>query len=291
MNRITQYLKQPYEGEHRPLFNTILVVLIVSFILIVFQPFGIFKLTGWEFAVTVGVSMVGTGIGMLISSYLLPKVLKKFYPNSTIGTYILDTLLTIFIVAICHASVSTIYSLLRWEATTQELINNFLFFFVVTILPSPIILIILAILFRNRMLTSNLQEAQKLNSLLLAKNQQDNNSKSNETVTLSGITKESIELNLEDLLFLEAFGNYVKVNYLHENKLKQKLLRTTIKQMEDVLQKYPSIIRCHRAFLVNTSKISAVKGNSQGYKLAFLYIEEEVPVSRAYAKALKEQLD
>ena len=81
------------------------------------------------------------------------------------------------------------------------------------------------------------------------------------------------------------------MNYRKENVTKQKLLRATIKQMEDKLQQYPSVIKCHRAFLVNLNNIKSVKGNSQGYRLVFDGTEEEVPVSRAYTKELKEQIE
>lgn len=49
----------------------------------------------------------------------------------------------------------------------------------------------------------------------------------------------------------------------------------------------PFIIRCHRAFLVNIRMVVKVDGNSQGYKLNLEGCEEEVPVSRAYAKEVK----
>lgn len=49
----------------------------------------------------------------------------------------------------------------------------------------------------------------------------------------------------------------------------------------------PFIIRCHRAFLVNIRMVVKVDGNSQGYKLNLEGCEEDVPVSRAYAKEVK----
>ena len=49
----------------------------------------------------------------------------------------------------------------------------------------------------------------------------------------------------------------------------------------------PFYIRCHRAFLVNIRMVVKVDGNSQGYKLNLEGCEEEVPVSRAYAKEVK----
>jgi DNA-binding LytR/AlgR family response regulator len=100
-----------------------------------------------------------------------------------------------------------------------------------------------------------------------------------------------MKLHPEQFIYLEAYGNYVKVNYYTEDGLaKQKLLRATIKQMEDALAPVPFIIRCHRAYLVNTKHITSVKGNSQGYKVSFDYPIEDIPVSRAYTKELQSSL-
>ena len=72
-----------------------------------------------------------------------------------------------------------------------------------------------------------------------------------------------------------------------EKKITWRLLRATMKQAEEAVSACPFIIRCHRAFLVNIRMVVKVDGNSQGYKLNLEGCEEEVPVSRAYAKEVK----
>ena len=92
-------------------------------------------------------------------------------------------------------------------------------------------------------------------------------------------------------LYAEAKGNYVKVGYRSdsdkEKKITWRLLRATMKQAEEAVSACPFIIRCHRAFLVNIRMVVKVDGNSQGYKLNLEGCEEDVPVSRAYAKEVK----
>lgn len=94
-----------------------------------------------------------------------------------------------------------------------------------------------------------------------------------------------------DFLYAEAKGNYVKVGYRSdsdkEKKITWRLLRATMKQAEEAVSACPFIIRCHRAFLVNIRMVVKVDGNSQGYKLNLEGCEEDVPVSRAYAKEVK----
>ena len=74
------------------------------------------------------------------------------------------------------------------------------------------------------------------------------------------------------------------------DKINQKLLRGTMKQAEDAVSACSAIIRCHRAFLVNTSAVVKVEGNMQGYRLHLKMGNAEVPVSRAYAKDLRKHL-
>ena len=113
---------------------------------------------------------------------------------------------------------------------------------------------------------------------------------SNEFVTFEGNSKDAVKVDINQLLYIEANGNYVNIHYIEDDKLKKKMLRTTIKQIEESLTDYPHIIRCHRAFIVNTSVIEHVKGNSQGYRLHFNGIEDEIPVSRAFLKKIKDQI-
>jgi DNA-binding LytR/AlgR family response regulator len=109
-------------------------------------------------------------------------------------------------------------------------------------------------------------------------------------IVLSGSTKESVTLYPDSILYIESSGNYVKINCLHNNVVKQKQLRTTITQLDKELQPYPSIARCHRAYMVNTSFITHVEGNSQGFRLRLRHVKEEVPVSRSYLKVIRDRL-
>ena len=71
----------------------------------------------------------------------------------------------------------------------------------------------------------------------------------------------------------------------------QCLLRMTMKQAEEVTGGSPLVVKCHRAFLVNLRKVVKVSGNSQGYRLLLEGCPEEIPVSRAYSKQVKELME
>ena len=152
---------------------------------------------------------------------------------------------------------------------------------------------------RNLQLTRNLKEAMEMNGHLSRRispevgiaSLEDKVFSSEEALVFAGGTKEMLEVKAGDFLYAEAKGNYVKVGYRSdsdkEKKITWRLLRATMKQAEEAVSACPFIIRCHRAFLVNIRMVVKVDGNSQGYKLNLEGCEEEVPVSRAYAKEVK----
>jgi hypothetical protein len=290
MNKLFQYLSrpQPHPVALKRWRIVVISSLIVLFVLGIFQPFGIGTMLQSSFVILAGFVLV-TIVGVSIVVYLLPLFFKRFYSeNWTVGKNLLNGCLIVLIIS----SGNTYYHYLLTRNNSQFSVGSvadmFLFYLVITFLVSIVPFIIIAFLQHNRSLSQHLQEAQDLNKKLAEEIPPPQTVYNSEPITLSGNTKDSIELHPEQFIYLEAYGNYVKVNYTEGDLLKQKLLRTTIKQMEDALAPVPFIIRCHRAYLVNIKHITSVKGNSQGYKVSFDYPTEDVPVSRGYTKALIE---
>ena len=98
---------------------------------------------------------------------------------------------------------------------------------------------------------------------------------------LRGTTNESVTLQISHLLFIEAVGNYVKVCHLRDGQVHTDMLRATMKQMEETLQGYPMIVRCHRAFLVNLGQVEQIVSHSGSTQLLIKHCRESLPVSRS----------
>ena len=95
-------------------------------------------------------------------------------------------------------------------------------------------------------------------------------------------SKERFELNPGDILFVESMQNYVVVYYENHQGHEQKILRSTLAAVEDVLHT-TSVQRSHRSFLVNRDKIERVEGNAQGLKLSLRGVDaKKIPVSRRF---------
>ena len=136
--------------------------------------------------------------------------------------------------------------------------------------------------FRNKYLAMELEELRQLNNEL--KEMQEPRL---QELTLTGTTNESVTLQISHLLYIEAVGNYVKVNHLHDGQVRSDMLRTTMKQMEETLQDYPMIVRCHRAFLVNLGQVEQIVSHSGSTQLLIRQCHESLPVSRSNMAQVK----
>ena len=138
--------------------------------------------------------------------------------------------------------------------------------------------------FRSRYLAAELEELRLLNEKLKSLT-------AGGEATLSGTTNESVTLDIADLLYIEAVGNYVKVMQIRNGEVKTNMLRATMKQMEDTLKAYPAIVRCHRAFLVNLGQVEQISSNSHAMQLVMHHSHDAIPVSRSNMAEIKEAVN
>ena len=157
--------------------------------------------------------------------------------------------------------------------------------------------------FRSRYLAAELEETRQMNEQLKklqtlntgAPRQTEDDLPIGDTdqdsqITLEGTTNEHVTLDISDLLYIEAVGNYVKVCQLQGNEVHTNMLRATMKQMENSLQAYPMIVRCHRAFMVNLGQVEQISSNSRAMQLVMRHSHDAIPVSRSNVNKLKELL-
>ena len=87
-----------------------------------------------------------------------------------------------------------------------------------------------------------------------------------------------LKIELSNLICINSANNYIEVNYLQDQELKSKLLRTTLKQIHS---KVPSLIKVHRSYLVNPVHFMTwIDSKTLGLT------KMEVPVSKKYKNDL-----
>ena len=130
-----------------------------------------------------------------------------------------------------------------------------------------------------------------LSRFLKAVNKVNENNKMNSTVseTVSDIKNGSIflkgdkvhhQIQIKDILFVEAYGNYVKVY----SKEKMIVIHEKISTLETVLSKY-GVLRVHKSFLVTTEHITSIQGNR-------IHIQDyKIPIGQTYKNSINELIN
>lgn len=291
MNKLTELLQSPYPTLYQRWKSVVIPPVIIFLILYILQPFGISRIEGDKCWVALGSALIAA-CALTISTYLLPALFPSYYKekNWTLGKYMLNLFLLLLLISV------GVWAYMSW--LTGRWLDGRLFFLALTwvMVLAPFPTIFFLMWNRNLLLTRNLREATEMNFYLAEKISQEDTEASpekeeisSELLTFSGGTKEVLEVQAADFLYAEAEGNYIKVHYrpVQGGRVVQKMLRATMKQAEEAIAACPFVIRCHRAYLVNMQWVVKVDGNSQGYRLRLEECEEEIPVSRAFAKEVK----
>ena len=287
--KIRRYLQSPYPVVYQRWKVVLISSLVVFLILLVLQPFGISGIEGHKFWILLGFMGV-TAVFLSIPVYLFACLFPEFYKEEgwTVWKQIVNLLMVILFIAVGNWLYSTfVFGWgLRWDV--------FCVFALFTLVIGLFTTVLFILLNQNRLLAIHLEEATEMNLHLQRSVSAMESIETAEIVSLlsfQGGTRESMELDSKDLLYIESDGNYIRVNYQKGGRTMQCLLRMTMKQAEEVTGGSPLVAKCHRAFLVNLRKVVKISGNSQGYRLLLEGCPEEIPVSRAYSKQVKELME
>jgi len=152
---------------------------------------------------------------------------------------------------------------------------------------------VITLLLRNNVLRQNLLSAIKVNQELekisVMKNEVSKPSSTLNQITIFSDTTDTLNLNLPDLLFVEADDNYSTIFWKNGGDIQKKMLRMNLKNVETQIDNVYTI-RCHRSYIVNVNAISNVSGNTNGYKLKIRDSDFSIPVSRPKGKEVIEKI-
>lgn len=93
------------------------------------------------------------------------------------------------------------------------------------------------------------------------------------------------------ILFVNAEANYVKIHYAESGKVKEYMLRTSMKSIEGMTPG-SGLVRCQRSYFVNPEHIKVLRKDKDGFYYAELDMPDiqEVPVSKQYFDTLSSKL-
>jgi hypothetical protein len=262
--------------------------------LAVFKPFGLEAWQWQAYVHLVALGVIGFSICMvtdIILKYIvkMPRSFKKgaeYIIRRNLWFQFINTpLVALGICLYRHFVLSD-----RMESNQLSVVN-FLETFVIIAFCSFAIGLYWRFKYRSKYLAMELEETRLLNEELkkLSTNETTEpiEKPRSQELTLTGTTNESVTLQISHLFFIEAVGNYVKVNHLRDEQVHTDMLRATMKQMEETLQDYPMIVRCHRAFLVNLGQVEQIISHSGSTQLLIKHCHESLPVSRSNMAQVK----
>jgi DNA-binding LytR/AlgR family response regulator len=294
--KTTKILQQPFPSYHFSIRQVSICMLSGLLIFLVFyfaQPFNINKLPS-DLQLTYSLAYGGvTLLCLLVLTVVLPFIFASLFDeeNWIVKKEIVFILFTVVVIAIGNLFAN---HLLEGAAINVESFAKFLF---ATILIGSLP-ITLSVLAKQRLLlqkysTDSIILNERLSQIqsttltvLPSKNILQ------ETILLKGDNQgEQLKVLPENIWQLSTADNYVSILYQDGLVMKTILLRSTLKKMEDSLEKFDAVLmRCHRSHIINIAKIERVVATAQGLKLKLRLGSQLIPVGKTYLDAIKEKL-
>ncbi len=265
--------------------TNLIIGLFISLFLLVFQPFGLNSYHGpnkyWFIAgyglVTILVLIIDN---LIINAFIKTKSSKTTW---TVKKQIVMLLLILFTIGAGN------YFYSAWHIHFYSPIIGFLVFQFFTTAVGLLPISIITILNENIRNKAFLKEATSMNESIPTLRHEV--AAENPIRLTSENDKNPLVLAVKDFLYAESSGNYLDVRFVMDGKVKSVLLRTTLTRAEGQLEQHSTIMKCHRAFLVNCEHIVRVKGNAQGLRLQLNHTSDEIPVSRNYITDLRAKMN
>jgi len=247
--------------------------------LLAFLFWGFFKI---GFKDIIGFIIGYTIITLVCTSFYILLFSKLFKNKWNLGRYIIFGLTDITTIWICNSFFNYYFTNYAKTSLLKSFEQLFIITYAIGIIPS----VGLLLLVRNRRLHIFIKEKEEENQKLIFRVLKDTSE--HKLITLCGVSgKESLTLFPQELIYLESTGNYVRINYMMEGKVLQKTFRTTLSKMEETLNEYPFLARCHRAFIVNLFRIEEINGT----KIRLESVDTEIPVSKTYKADFQNQIN
>lgn len=286
---IIQILRQPY-GLETAVSNRwrmcVIFGLFVFLFLYIFQPFG---LNGYPQGVLQ--LCLGYGLTTFVVMAILNIAIFSLFPgffneeNWTVGRELTWTIINISVIGLANVIFTSFAGF--FEFSLSSVLWYEFYTLVVGIFPAGINVLVKEARLKRRYETKSgeintgIEEHKKELPII---------TREAVITILSDTANEELVLKLDTLYYIRSSDNYIEVYYAKGKDPMKKLLRNSLKRLEEITGEYPQLFRCHKSYMVNLDKVNHVSGNAQGYKLHLEGMDAIVPVSRQYNEAIRERL-
>ena len=254
-------MKTSVEFSYRKPVLTSLIIFTITFVLLHFEAFGNpVRTIAWKHHFILAYSLIA-GFSFFIYYALFSTIINSKNWNlwKDISAFLLIlVLVTIFILLFNIFYIETIHSNyndnLCFVGIVNFLIIKFLDFYQYH---------------KQKAIKSNVEKSQKI--ILEGKNKY-----------------EKTILDIDDLVLIEAFGNYVLVHYLnHENHIEKNIIRNSFSVIGEQLETIEKMKRIHRSYIVNIDKVINLEMRNRKATVKIKFIDEMIPVSKASLREIE----
>ena len=284
-------LQQPYPfGEKsniRLLIQSIGEGTFIALFLIFFQPFGVSE---WQDpnknSYLAGYGLI-TALCGIILRFAVFKTFPKYHSEATwnVGKEVLSIMMLILMIAAGNIVYSNL--IFKFENGIISFLWMLLAVVIIGIFPATFGVMLNYIIQLKKFNQQIVAHHHHTPEITLAEQVSEN--KIQNSVLLKLIAeneKDSIELAVDSLYFIESSDNYSTIYFENQGKLQKELLRSSLTRLESQISS-ENIVRCHRSFIVNPDKVEKVTRNAQGYKLHLKSPELLVPDARKCSEIIE----
>ncbi len=273
----SSWLKRPYPFDNTPWQNvrvSLLFGLFVFLFLFIFQPF-----TAHDGHLNTWKSSMGFGLvtfSVMLFNYFIPPLLFPKWLNADrwlVRDVLINSAMNILIISLAN------WTYYRLGLYYEESSLNLLYFLLVTtavgIFPVTVVIFWFERIYYKRNSQNAEVHSRNLNVSQIEPIIQE--------ITLRGEGKNDILVSSsDDLICFKSEGNYVNVFELTNGSIQKKLIRVSLKDLENQLKTYHQYVRVHLSYMINIDHLKNISGNARGYLLELSNIDFTVPVSRKF---------
>lgn len=265
----TFFSPYPVTGLKNQIITGSIIGLFVSFILIVFQPFGTYEFRmDYKLLFLFGYGIV-CAISYSIYYFLLMTFIPKWFAPQKWN--IAKEIVTVIPVLIMMSIASFYYYSIVMKSYNIKT-GGFGYFFLLCI---TVFIIPLAVFYYYKGLKSKLtivKQTSDLKGYIISI--ESNNKKEKPVIVRS-----------EELIYIKSEGNYIEV--VVKNIEKPYLIRNTLNFVESKLPK-GEFIKVHRSYIVNTKSLDSLTLSGSSYVVKIKGTDLLIPVSRSTVKVVRD---
>ncbi|MBN2660619.1 MAG: LytTR family transcriptional regulator [Tannerellaceae bacterium] len=273
LGKIKEVVEKPYPFVDSGWKSAVVVGFCIFLFLYIFQPLGLNQFPGNKFLYTLGFGFI-TVVCLLFDYWLLNLILKQVKILWTVWCEIIWDIFFLSTIALGNGIYNSAVGFFFFKQDNLQplqLLNAFLVTFPVGIL----FVIVFALIKNARLKAQQKEETVDCNPA---------ETSDPDFISISSANKKDpdVVLSVGNILYIESMGNLLKIHYLSDGtNVATRVIRNTLKNLAAL--EHPDLYRCHRSFVLNLHKINQVSGNSNGYMVKLIHVEDEIPVSRKYA--------